>query len=721
MVTDGSDAIPDTAMIVPRATARSVLALLLAAPAGAEEIPLDAIEVAGRRPGESGLSLTAPARTGSRLDLTPLQVPASLDVVAGETIRARGQTSVADAVTQNATGITSLAAPGNGNLSFASRGFAGAGSVQQLHDGTRLYVGAGTVTFPFDPWSAERIEVLRGPASVLYGEGAIGGVINVVPKRPVLAPLGEARAALGPDGTARLALDSGGPLGEAAAYRLALSGNRSDGFVRPDGDLRNLALSASLTRRVAPDLSVTLSQDLGASEPSRSWGSPLIGGRVPARIRFVNYNVQDSRIAWLDSWTQVKAEWTPRPDFAVRSTAYRLSAERHWRDVEQYRYDPATGRVVRSDYIEILHHQEQVGARLDATLRGSLFGLPHAVAVGFEVNRVAFDRDSNTPFGGESTVDLLRPVPGAFLNLAGTRRDIVSRLNQAAVFAESRLEVSPQLALVTGLRFDSPTVAVARPLAAAAFTRTFDSLGTRIGVVYDPVPGLALYAHYATAADPLGSLLTTSVAQSQFTLATGEQVEAGAKGLFTEGLFAEGRGEWTLAAYAITKDNLLVPDPDRPTLSRQVGRQSSRGMEVALSFALDERWRIDANLALLQARYDRFAQAAGGRVTSFAGNVPVDVPERVANLWIAHAFAPGWTARLGLNAVGPVFGDFANAVRRPGYALLHAGLDWQVTPDSRLSLRATNLTDRIYAVSGNANSWLLGPPRAVELAYRVTF
>ena len=84
-------------------------------------------------------------------------------------------------MTQNAVGITSIAAPGNGNLAFTARGFAGPSSVQQLYDGTRLYVGAGTVTFPFDTWSAERIEVLRGPASVPYGEGAIGGLLNLVP------------------------------------------------------------------------------------------------------------------------------------------------------------------------------------------------------------------------------------------------------------------------------------------------------------------------------------------------------------------------------------------------------------------------------------------------------------------------------------------------------------------------------------------------------------
>ena len=106
---------------------------------------------------------------------------------------------------------------------------------------------------------------------------------------------------------------------------------------------------------------------------------------------------------------------------------------------------------------------------------------------------------------------------------------------------------------------------------------------------------------------------------------------------------------------------------------------------------------------------------------SFAGNVPVDVPQRVTNVWLAYAFAPGWVARLGVNDVGPVFSDFANTFRRPSYTLLNATLDWQVTPTSRLSLRGYNLTDQIYAVSGNSNSWLLGRPRSVELAYHVTF
>ncbi|KMO43393.1 TonB-dependent receptor [Methylobacterium tarhaniae] len=693
--------------------------LLAAAPASAEEIGLDLIDVAGSRGrGEAapGLNLATPSRSGSRLGLTPLETPASLDIISGETIRARGQNTLEEAVTQNAVGITSVAQPGNGNHSFASRGFVGPSSVQQLYDGTRLYVGVGTVTFPFDTWSAERIEVLRGPASVLYGEGAIGGIINVVPKKPVFSALGEARAAIGSDGIARLALDTGGPVGEDLAYRFNLSGNRADGWVKPDGDFRNVALSAAVTWRAAPDLSVTLSHDLGYNEPTRYWGSPLVGNRVPERLRFTNYNIRDSQIAWFDNWTQLRAEWNPSPDITLRNTAYRLSTERHWRDVEQYTYQPATGLIRRSDYIEIFHHEEQIGNRLDATFRGSLFGFKTSTVLGFDVNHIAFRRDSNAPFGGESFVDPYNFAQGGFINLTGTRTDIVSRTRQASVFAENRLELTPQLALVTGLRYDVPRVAVSRPLTASGFEKTFDSVSTRVGAVYTPTPDLALYAQVATAADPLGSLITTSAAQSQFPLTTGEQIEAGAKGLFDNG-----RGEWTFAAYHIRKDNLLTPIPGRPTEVAAVGRQSSRGVEVAFAYQLSDAWRIEANTALLRARYDNFAQTVDGAAVSFAGNVPVDVPQRVTNVWLAYAFAPGWVARLGVNDVGPVFSDFANTFRRPSYTLLNATLDWQVTPTSRLSLRGYNLTDRLYAVEGNSNSWLLGRPRSVELAYHVTF
>jgi len=121
--------------------------------------------------------------TASRLGLSVREIPASVELIDGDAIRLRGDRSILEAVTR-ATGVTSVATPGNGGTALSARGFSGQGSVMQLLDGTRLFVGSGTLTFPFDPWTVDRIEVLRGPASVMYGEGAIGGAINIVTKRP---------------------------------------------------------------------------------------------------------------------------------------------------------------------------------------------------------------------------------------------------------------------------------------------------------------------------------------------------------------------------------------------------------------------------------------------------------------------------------------------------------------------------------------------------------
>jgi iron complex outermembrane receptor protein len=145
---------------------------------------LPAISVSGDTPSPT---LLAPSATGTLLGLTPFETPASIEIISNEQLRARGATTVTDAITQ-AAGITAMRHPGNGGSSLSSRGFTDSNSVAQLYDGVRQYGGVGQ-TFMYDPWAVDSIEVLRGPASVLYGEGAIGGVVNVIPKKPTRGPI----------------------------------------------------------------------------------------------------------------------------------------------------------------------------------------------------------------------------------------------------------------------------------------------------------------------------------------------------------------------------------------------------------------------------------------------------------------------------------------------------------------------------------------------------
>ncbi|MCG6204698.1 TonB-dependent siderophore receptor [Rhodopseudomonas sp. HC1] len=663
-------------------------------------------------------NLGTPASSASRLNLTPLQTPASVEIITADTIAERGQHSVIDAVTQNATGFTASPAPGNGGLAFNTRGFTGNGTVMSLYDGTRMYVGSGTMTYPFDTWTAQRIEVLRGPASVMYGEGAIGGAINVISKKPLWLPRNEAEISLDTNLTRRLAVDSGGPINPNVSYRLAAIGNMSDGWVDRD-KTSNVAVSGSVRVQAADNLAFTLSEDYADRSPSRYFGTPLVSGRLDESLRFQNYNVGDASIRYRDNWTQLKTEWDVAEGISVKNVSYYLSTHRHWKDVESYAYSPTTGKINRSSYIEIFHDQEQIGNRFDTTLRGHLFGLANEFVAGFDINRITFSHTNNSPYAGTSSVSPYNFDPGNFQFISPTRPSFHTQTLQYGLFAENRLSLTDQLSVVGGIRSDHPSVERTDFLTPSnSFEKTYSAPSWRAGLVYTPIKDLAFYGQYSTAVDPVTNLITMTGVNRDFALSTGKQVEIGVKQQL-----AGGRAEWTLAAYQIVKNNLLARDPQNPanTIPLQIGQQSSRGIEASAGLKVTDTLRLDANVALLRAKYDDFTQVVGGKAVNYAGNVPANVPQVVSNIWATWAFAPGWSANAGVQLVGDTWADNANTLVRPAYNVVNAGLMWKPDAQQTFALRVYNLFDTVYATSGNTNQWLLGMPRTAELSYNVKF
>ncbi|PLC07272.1 TonB-dependent siderophore receptor [Variovorax sp. RO1] len=664
------------------------------------------------------LALDEPTQTGSRLGLTPLETPASIEVLTGDTIRARGDVSVVEAASR-ATGITGSPAPGNGGSSLSARGFNGHGSVMQLYDGTRLYVGAGTVTFPFDTWSTDRIEVLRGAASVMFGEGAIGGAINVVPKKPTRGPIrNEALVTVGSDATRQVAFGSGGAINDMLSYRFDISHRRTDGFMLR-GEAESLAVGGAVRLDVSPQLQFTLSHDEGRQTPQRYFGVPLINGRVSSLNREQNYNLDDAEVKYRDRWTRLDAQWTPNDAVTVRNQLYRLDSKRHWRDSETYTYSATTNRVTRGDYLEIGHDQEQIGNRTDATFKHALFGLKNQVLVGFDVNRIDFLNSSDTPYGGRSVVDAFVFNPGYYVSPTAYLPRYKTKTSTYAFFAEDKLAFNEQWSVVGSLRWDHAKIVRTDPQnRAPRLDKTFEYATGRLGVVYAPDAAQSFYAQVARAADPLTGLISTSATQVPFELSTGKQVEVGYKRQL-----AEGRGAWSVAAYRIEKNKLLSRDPNDPTVVQQIGKQSSEGIEATLDLALTSTLRLEANAARLRARYDDFNEAVGKSLVSRAGNTPAGVPEVAANLWLHWRFMPQWEAEFGVRHVGARQVDAANTRQIGSYTVADAGVSWQANPSLKLALRAFNLADRKYPVSfsNGGNQWLLGRPRSFELSALVNF
>ncbi|WDD90883.1 TonB-dependent receptor [Burkholderia sp. FERM BP-3421] len=654
--------------------------------------------------------LKQPLDTGSHLGLTPLETPASVEQIDRAQLDTRGDSTIVDAVSR-AAGIGESPHPGNGGSELSARGFVGASSVTQLYDGVRPY-GALATTFPFDTWSVDHIDVLRGPASVIYGEGAIGGVVNIVPKKPARAPIrNELQVGGGTEGTARLAFGSGGAINDKLSYRFDISGNRSSNWV-DRGNSRNLSLSGALRYDVTSDLYVTASYAQGFQHPMQYFGVPLVNGALDRALDKKNYNVGDSDIAFRDSWATVAANWQPSDSLNVTSTLYRMKSNRHWKDAEYYAYLPTSGRIQRSSYTEIFHDQEQYGNVTTATVSSALFGMRNTFSAGFEFNHTRFQHDNNAPYSGASTVDPFNFDPGSFINTAGTYPKYRSQANQYALFAENRLEITPRWSVIGGLRYDHASVNRDDLVNGSAFTKVFANTGWRIGTVYDVRPGLAVYGQYSVSADPVGSLLMLNASKANFTLATGKQIEIGVKQSFLDG-----KAEWTLAAYRIVKNNLVTADPVNPNQSIQVGQQSSRGLEATVGAEIAKDWRVDANIAILRAKYDDFQQASGGATVSRAGNVPISVPQRLANLWVSWRFLPAWTGIVGVKYVGTRYADAANQLVMPSYTTVDLGLAWKPRKDTTVTARAYNVFNRRYVQAAyyNGPQYLLGADRRLEL------
>lgn len=685
------------------------VAAILATAAQAADPSSDAVEavtVFGKR---IGATLSETAGTGSRLDITPLQTPASIEVIDGELIRQRGDVTIVEAITR-ATGLSNNASPGDGGSSMAARGFEGHSSVMQLYDGARLFIGAGTVTFPFDTWMAERIEVLRGPASVMYGQGAIGGVINVIPRKPKLDSwANEVLMGGGTDGRLNAALDVNAPIGSDKAVRLGASYREADNWVER-GDSDSLAISGSFLWQPNDDVRITLSSDYVDRTDMQYFGTPLRDGRIDESLRELNYNVSDSDIHYEDASTRVRVEWQLNPNVVFTNTAYYLDTDRHWRNVEEYYLDTATDTVERLYYIEIYHHQEQIGDQFTVKLDQDLGARRNTVVVGFDVDRVDFEHVNNSPYEGSSTVPVRGFTPGQFINEAGTFPKYKTDTEHYAVFFEDRFELNEQWSFIGGARYDSNEYERTSLLNSSKFGAKFTDTTWRIGVVFQPIETLSLYAQYATAVDPIGSLASLSASQVELDLTTGKQFEVGVKHAALDN-----RLEWTVAVYDIVKEDLLTDDRSTadPDDQAQVGEQSSRGVEASLAFTINDQWRIDANAALLHAEYEEYGE--------FTGNRPYSVPEELANLWISWEFITDWRARTGLRYVGKRYLDESNTTELPSYAVVDAALDWAASDALTLSAHVRNAMDKTYAQAAYGPQFIFGMPRTWELQARYGF
>lgn len=731
------DKIPVSVLTGAAAAFVSILAAAQSEPseAGASS-ERDMAEVVVSAESGDGLSLDGRPRTGSSLGLTARETPATIDVLTQRQMQELGARTTEEALNR-APGVSSTSnatSPG----SIALRGFTGAGrAVLLLYDGVRPAEEA-FFTRVIDSWLFERLEVLKGPAAVDYGEGALAGVINLVPKRARLDGATFAgQAGYGSFGSFRAAVDANVVLVDELALRPVLAYQRSSGYV-DDAPSQLLAGTLGVTWAPSNELVVELALDyLRDDYDSAYFGTPLIpaaaaldasdrvrsaDGRVlDESLRDINYNVEDGISDSTTGWLRSAVRWQLGRGWVLSNDLHLYTSDRRFQNAEYFGYDAASGLVGRSTGL-VTHDFEYALER--ATLRGefSLGGLKNRAVVGGSYGAVDFFTERR--FGSTSSVDLRDPARGLFP--AGDdpttfprREDRQNAAQTASIFAEDALELTPSWLLLGGVRYEhidierSTLELNSEPPTLTPIGRDFDELTWRIGSVYDLSPSLQVFGQYSTAAAPPSSLLALSAENAAFDMTRGWAAEVGLKGsLFDERL------ELTASAFYIAQDDIVSRSPADPAVSVQGGRQSSRGAELSLSARPLEPLRLLINYSFFDARFDELVDAAGD---DLAGNTPERVPERVLNAFVFFE-APGLplSASVGVHSAGRYFTDNANTIEVGGYATLEAALGCRLAlagSTADVTLRGRNLTNSLYAgyTDISPDQLSLAPPRSVDL------
>lgn len=724
-------------------TSLLALAATLAAPSAFAAEASRSIIVTGQR---DAPPLDRVSDTGSRLGLTVLETPATVETLTQADLQFRGLRTAREAFA-DVPGAISGNVPGN-PAAVMMRGFSG-NTVSILQDGVRISTST-VVQRDTNVWHFDRIEVIKGPASVLFGEGALGGVINKVTRKPQFD--GNHMDGLLSFGSFDTLTAAGGvnyQLSDRVALRADASIMRSDSLYDVDDNrTRSSGLTASLLLRPTADLSVLIAVDHYDDLYDGSYqGAPLIpaafardasravrsgNGLVLDRaLRNRNYNPAGAYSGANDTTLRSRIDWKIGGGWSLGTDLTWYTADRAFvlSDTQSFAAPTAAfpnGRFLRT--LQRFYHDHRFwNVRSALSHDGQVGSMRNRFSVGAEYNHTDFaSLRQSAPNSAVAPVDPSVPTVGTFptADRVYTTGNINfdSRLETTSVFAEDALNLTPRWLLVAGARYD----AIALDRAVTNFNVTPNSVqraspryhpfSWRAGTTYALTPGLTLYAQYTTAAVPVSSMLLQSIVNTAFRLTKGRSYEAGFK--FTT---LGQRLTLTGAAYRIAQKDILTRNPIDPSLTVQGGRQSSRGVELTLDATPTDALSLGGSIGYTDARYDELIEA--GNIDR-SGNRPINTPKATANSHVAYRL-PAVPVTLSAFArhVSGFFTDTANSIRVRGRTTFDAAIAWQVTPQASLTLRGRNLTDAFYGeYSGYPTTNIyVGAPRSVELALATHF
>lgn len=631
-------------------------------------------------------------------------LPQSISVISAEVLRDQRALSLQD-VLKNVPGIGLGSGDGQRDQVFI-RGFSAI--ADQFVDGFRddgLYFR--------DLSNVDRVEVLKGPAAVLYGRGSSGGLINRVTKKPDIGILSASLTA-GSFDTARGELDLG------HVDRSSGVGFRFTGAVEDDGSYRDqqfvkrVALAPSFMLGAGKDTTLVVQADYLKDRRLTDFGVPAIGGRPVDVDRSTYYGAANARNADVS-----EAEVLSQTVTLVHRLSDRLSFRngfRHYRYTLDRRNTNATAvnaaaRTVTLSHGGILRDEDGWSNQAELTQTLDLAGTHHTLLYGWE-QALQVKGAITLASRVVAVTPILAPVLPTIDNARFTAVSAsnVNRFTTTGLYVQDLIDLGYGVKVLAGIRHDRFRQETRQRIAGQPnLARTDDTWSPRAGLVFQPDDSQSYYASWSRSFQPSGE--TFALAASNADIAPEQTVnkELGAKyTLFRERLAIQ------VAAFDLRRTGIKGTDPATQRVI-PIGTQRTRGVEVSAQLDLPSGLRALAGYSYLDGKVTASA------TPSFVGRGATLTPTHQANAFVTKSFGSRFGVGAGGNYVADRWADPANTTVLPHYVTADA-LAWAQTGPVRLQLNAYNLFDRRYIVSGHGTSPLLnvpGAPRSVLVTARI--
>jgi iron complex outermembrane receptor protein len=695
-----------------------LLALLSCAISSAlaqDAVTLDAVEVKRQQQPYRDLTVTGATKT----EALHKDLPMSVRVLGADLLQDAGVTDLAGAL-DLASGISRQSNLGGLWNSYSMRGFTGDpnyGSDYMVNgfNSSRGYNGLR------DGANTQSVEILKGPASALYGRGEPGGTVNINTKKPLFKPEYSVDVSAASHDTYRTAFDLTGPLGQSVAYRLNAAYQDGHSY-RDTVTSKHYQVSPSFIWMISPD--TTLSYEIEAVRLDAPFdrGITAVNGDAEAlpRERYLGEpssgdNTVKSLGHQLFLQHFLNDDWSIQTGVSYRKSSLKGYSTEAWSLLSD-------GRTLRRQQRHRDYQASDLSGRFEVLGKLHTGQITHNVLFG--VDGYSFSdrrnqlraRSASTPY----TIDIYEPeygvsTHGAFSVL--TNNDESQKAY--ALYLQDQIDLSERWKALAGLRYDSFEQETQDYLAGNLVSQDQSSVSPRVGLVYHPNSLLSLYATFSEGFRPNSGI---SRLGSSFDPEESTSNEIGVKLDAPDGSYSG-----TLALYKIKKQNVLTNDPQDINYSIAVGEVESNGVELDVSGELAKNLRLSLAYAYTDAKVTKSTSSAESTGLAEGRRMP-NVPYNSGNIFLMYnrpllanrelSLGGGWFYTG--ERLGSV--DENNDFVLDAYSTVKLLASYKPNKKTRIYLEADNVFDEEYSAYSYSSLWVYpGEGRSYKVGLQYTF